>query len=392
MKKFKTIISLLLAAVMLIGCTGISAFAAYPDKITTLWDEDFYLAGEISLGETSVSAEENYSYYYYVLNAENDGYYSVNYDYNGEIGWIYIFEEWYSNHYGQKQPVVSENCQQIIYLYAGENYVGVCFDEIKGISEKISIEYMGAEITDITFDAGTEYPLILESDIYNGSSYIKLYDFALNFDTGKTVELNGVREYFNCYSDEEIVIGENNVEIEVDSKKFAKTLTVAKATDFIEKVEVVSGDIYQKEYYDGGVEGTYDLTLKVTYTDGTSITARIGDEISLKNGNPNNYRVSCWPYEGTASVKIANHEFLEITYEKETASLAENLKLFASNIKNEFYYISRIPARAEEIFNQNSAADTLRAFGDFVSFVNNQFLYAIGDIYTNIVMLINSVS
>ena len=220
----------------------------------------------------------------------------------------------------------------------------------------------------------------------------RLTIFALNFDTGKTVELNGVREYFNCYSDEEIVIGENNVEIEVDSKKFAKTLTVAKATDFIEKVEVVSGDIYQKEYYDGGVEGTYDLTLKVTYTDGTSITARIGDEISLKNGNPNNYRVSCWPYEGTASVKIANHEFLEITYEKETASLAENLKLFASNIKNEFYYISRIPARAEEIFNQNSAADTLRAFGDFVSFVNNQFLYAIGDIYTNIVMLINSVS
>lgn len=392
MKKFKSVISVILAFVMLLGCTSVFASAAHPDKIETVWGYEYFYAGEVALGDSYVKSEEADKYYYYVFNAENDGYYSFDYDSSGNICWLYFFEESYSGYYNEVFDSIYGSGKQLIYLESGDNYIGFSLYEPSDEAEKLSIEYMGSEITDISFDAGTEYPLIMDYDIYSGSNKISLEDFCLMFDIGKKAEFREAGEYFYCYCEEDVVIGENNFEIEVDGKLFKKTLTVAHITDYIEKVELVSGTIDEKIYYNGSIEGTDTVTLKITYTDGTSVVVNSGDEISLKNGNPYTYNVYVWSYGDTAEVVIAGYEFLEITCNSTEASFTENLGLFFSDIAYEFNYIKRIPERAEELLEQESAADTLREFGEFVSFVNNNFFYAIGDVFELLVMLFGTIS
>ncbi len=392
MSKFRKLISALLASVMLFGCASVMASAAHPDKIPTYWDEYFY-KGELNLGETTVFCNEDSWYDYYVFNAPDDGYYTIEYD-ASSIGGIYgvcLLEKESLNYYYENSGVTADQGRlSLFYLYEGENYIGISFGKIMPNGDKVDIEYIGSEITDISFDIGTEYPMILGADIeYYGSAHVR--EYSLTFDGEKTVDFNkATNQWLDCYYDGELVPGENEIEIEFEGKMFSKTVTVAEITDYIEKVELIGGGVEETVYYDGSAMGNVNVDLKVTYTDGTSINANIYEDISLKNGNPNLYNIYLDTSNGQASVGIAGHEYLRFECEIKQASFGENLELLISNIAYQFNYVHSVSYYFEDMLNQDSAADTLRAFGEFVSFVNNQFMYAIGDIFEHITMFVKT--
>ncbi len=394
MSKFRKLISALLAAVMLFGCASAMASATYPDKLTTYWDAEYYYKGELTLGESTVFCDEDSFYNYYVFNASDEGYYTIGYNDDGGVYEIVTLEKSSiigGNYYDESYGVTgNQEGLSLFYLYEGVNYIGVCFGAIMPKGDKINIDYMGAEITDINFDAGTEYPLILREDMDEYGS-MRVRDYTLTFDTEKTLELvNATDRWFDYYCDKEITVGENEIEIEFGEKTFSRTVTVAEITDYIKKVELASGGIEEIVYYDGSLYGSSDITLKVTYTDGTSENVYAFEDVSLRNGNPYLYYIYLDTYDGHASVEIAEHEYLSFEYEIKQAGFGENFELFISNIGDEFRYITSIPYYAEDIFNQDSVADSLRAFGEFVSFVNNQFMYAIGDIFEHITMFVQT--
>lgn len=392
MKKFKGVISFILAAALIFGCTSVFA-SAYSDEIITTWDDVYHYVGKMTPGENTVTSNTDYSGDYFSFNAENEGYYVFSYNGESEIYGVCHLYKNYSSHYEEIWGAVNADTANLIYLESGENLIGVWYNGESEKSEKIKVEYAGREMTDFNFDAGTEYPIILCCDVTDdGHEYMRICGFSFTFDSEKTIDFPGVTEYFEYYAPEGIKAGENEVKLIVEEKEFPKTLKAAHIRDYIEKVELADGGISEVVYYNGSVMGTGSLEFRITYTDGTVITAGEYDEISLRNGSPDKYTLYCDYYNGKGLVQIGTNDMLEFTYESREASFSENLSVFFSDIKYEFNYISRIPAKAEELLEQDSAADTLREFGEFVSFVNNNFFYAIGDIFENLVLLFATIS
>lgn len=166
-------------------------------------------------------------------------------------------------------------------------------------------------------------------------------------------------------------------------------------TDYIEKIEVIGDDLEYVVYYDecsSFADG--NPMLKITYTDGTTQEVSPGDEIKLGNDNSESYIVylNIYYFKGTYNISVAGYDFPENKYKIRTATEDENYRHFLSEAKHEFGYIEQIEFYALELANQDSVADTLRAIAKFVSFVNNEFLYAIEEIAEDAVLLIKSVT
>lgn len=395
MKKIKGIISFILTAALIFGCTSVFASADYADKIMTVWGDEYFYSGNLTEGENDTTVKSDGAADYFVFDAETEGYYVVSFNEAGPVYSLCELEKAYSSSYEENWGVIGDGNKEVFYFDSGENYIGAWSDKSEGKSVKIDIEYAGKEITDITFAAGTDYPLIYGSDIVDEEYYISLiyiHGFALTFDSENTVDFSDAGEYFDYYTENSIEFGENEIEIEVEGKRFSKTVNVADINDYIEKIEIAGGEVTESVYYDGCSEGVGSFEFKLTYTDGTVVTVENYDEIGLGNGAPYKYQLFCDLYEGEGVVFIGTNELLYFTYDSKEVTFAENLRHFFSNIGYEFGYISRIPKMAEELLGHDSAADTLRAFGEFVSFVNNNFFYAIGDIFEHLVMLFETVS
>lgn len=164
-------------------------------------------------------------------------------------------------------------------------------------------------------------------------------------------------------------------------------------TDYIEKIEVVGGDLEYVVYYDEcSISVADNMLLRITYTDGTTQDVYPNEKIALGNDDSELYTVYLNIYysEETYGIRVAGYDFLKNKYEIRMATAEENFRHFLTEIKYEFSYIERIESYAQEVTEQDSVADTLRAIAKFVSFVNNEFLYAIGEITEETVLLIKS--
>lgn len=59
------------------------------------------------------------------------------------------------------------------------------------------------------------------------------------------------------------------------------------------------------KYYDNRYDEDTTAQFKITYKDGSTVTAKIDEEIDLKTGNPNTYTLVC-RYTEYGELKIAN--------------------------------------------------------------------------------------
>ena len=402
-KAFKSIVSVLLALVFTFSCATV-IFAAENESIRTSYGREFGYAGKLELGKTSIRVN-NDELLYYTFNAENDGYYVITYPdaiKENEVAVAWSLEK-INGIYEEVDGCYTDLNSGLFRFEAGTNNIGIIFAvEYEEENAEIEIEYLGSEITDISFPVGTEYPLINNIDImHNYSEYyaLNLKTFSLVFDSGKTKEyVYSYYIYLDCTVDGSLKKGENTVIIDFNGKQFAKTLTVADAADYVEKIELIGDGMKVVKYYNNNYDEDASSQFKITYKDGSSVTAKIDDEIDLKTGNPETYTLVCRyseygeleEEELYGTIRLAGRDYAEFEVEICEASVSENLKLFYEEISDEFYYVSNIGYEASKIFEHDSAADTLREIGRFVTYVNNNFFYAIGDIFEQLTMLIAS--
>lgn len=401
-KKMNSFIALLLTIVMVL--CPVSVIAAENESIRTSYGREFGYAGNLKLGETSIKVN-NDELLYYTFNAENDGYYVITYPEaieENEVAVAWSLEK-INGMYEEVDGCYTDLNSGLFRFKAGTNNIGIIFAvEYEEENAEIEIEYLGSEITDISFPGGTDYPLINNIDImHNYSEYyaLNLKTFSLVFDSGKTKEFDYTYyNYLDCTVDGSLKKGENTVIIDFNGKQFTKTLTVADAADYVEKIELIGDGMRVVKYYNNRYDEDTTSQFKITYKDGATVTAKIDDEIDLKTGNPETYTLVCRYSEygeleepelyGT--IRLAGHDYAEFEVEICEASVSENLKLFYEEISDEFHYVSNIGNEASKIFEQDSAADTIREIGSFVTYVNNNFIYAISDIFEQFAMLIAS--
>lgn len=402
-KTLRSIVSVFLILILVFG-SATAALATEKGSIETSYGREFRYAGKLELGKTSIKVN-NDELLYYSFTAENDGYYIITYPEaieDNQVAGVWSLEKMYGE-YAEVDGCFADLNSSLFFFESGIKNVGIIFAlEYEAQNAEIEIEYLGSEITDISFPDGTDYPLINNIDImHNYSEYyaLNIKTFSLVFDSGKTKEYaSSYYNYLYCTVEGSLKKGENTVVIDVEDKKFTKTITVAEATDYVEKIELVSDSMKVVRYYNNRYDEDTTAQFKITYKDGSTVTAKIDDEIDLKTGNPDTYTLVCRyseygeleDAELYGAVRLAGHDYLELEVETCDAAASENIKLFFEEIGDEFYYVSNIGYEASKIFEQDSAADTLREIGSFVTYVNNNFFYAIGAIFEQLTMLMAS--
>lgn len=402
-KTIRTFVSAVLAIVIAVSTVSF-AFASQKDPIHT-WDGDeFVYAGELKEGSNSVMVN-NDDYVYYGFNAENEGYYVVSYPEaidDNEVAIFYQLVEEYNYKYECHNPEFRDANNSLFYFEQGDVELGVIFAlEYDEVNADVKVEYLGSEITDISFPIGTDYPLINNYDVlnvgYTDEYIIVAEDITLTFDSGKSFYFDTYKYLYFDYNGE-IEKGEITITFEFCDKEFTKTVTVAEVTDYVEKIELAEGNLSVVKYYDDYWNEESDPVFNVTYKDGSSVTALLDEKIDLKNGNPKTYYLFCRYsyYESpeeeslTGTVVLAGHDYLTLPVEVRDASLTENLSRFIDEVKYEFNYIGIIGEYFDAVVHADSNANRLRALGALVSFVNNEFLYAIGDVFEELSELITA--
>lgn len=354
MKKiFKTLIALILAAVF--AMSSMSAFAADSNGTIT-WqiyaDEktEFVYAGVLSEGKNTVQNSNANEYFYFVFEAEKNGYYFINFN-RGQIGGVHIPEK-----------VENSDCKgakdgEYLYFYLEDTYrdqVLYYFEEgthiicaERGYADyketDIFIEYAGAEITGLDFEGGVKYDLIPEYNI-NEKSYdngVYTYNFypcitKLSFDSGRVYD---VVVYDLCFETEtEVTEGKYDITVDFLGKTFDKTISVYDITHTVKSIEVKNFENYDTvtEYFDGCLG--YDMTgleITVEFADGREETIKTGGTgmmgLDLQNGNPAYIYLTygyCTDDDGNVYfvLKLAEHEYVNLPVEKIDATKLENSK------------------------------------------------------------------
>lgn len=402
-KAISSIISVFLILTLVFG-SAITVFAAEKESIVTSYGREFGYAGKLELGKTNIKVN-NDELLYYSFTAESDGYYVITYPKaieGNQVAVVWSLEK-VNGEYEEVDGCFTEPNFSLFRFESGVKNIGIIFAiEYEAQNAEIEIQYLGSELTDISFPDGTDYPLINNIDImHNYSEYyaLNIKKFSLVFNSGKSKEIvSSYYNYLDCTVEGSLKKSENTVVINFDDKQFTKTLTVAEATDYVKKIELVGDNMKVVKYYDNRYDEDTTAQFKITYKDGSTVTAKIDEEIDLKTGNPNTYTLVCHyteygeleDSELFGAIRLAGHDYLELEVEICKASASENIKHFFEEIGDEFHYVSNIGNEASKIFEQGSAADTLRQIGSFVSYVNNNFIYAIGDIFEQFTMLITS--
>ena len=282
----KTLKSLLAAALaFIIAFGGFSAFAENKNTIEwdfSWWVDEYTYFGEASVGENTVSFSEDTVYQYYDFSAENDGYYSVTFNYT-EIDWA-CFPQSYSNNYAVGENIVfsveDETKSTVTFiskLKAGGTVLGVDFYNSEIESSEIVVEYLGEEITDLVFDETKLSDFIDGYDIAcRNSEGAMIADFDVVFSNGNKFTLKETQISFAC---EDFKEGENKITVEFDD--FEKEITIAYHTVgyYVSGAELSNSENYTTVSYD--YNGSSDITyiygesVTVSFTNGKTYTAGI---------------------------------------------------------------------------------------------------------------------
>ena len=349
-KTFKTLLALILAAVMALGC--ISAFAAEEtDKL--LWDYygseyTYDIAGEITTGTNILTAPEDSYFFCYELNIEESGYYTVGFSDYFFDGWIGVPQEtdgftasgeadrfYYNN---------DDGITEFTYkLDEGKTYI--CFDAYTLFENKsFEVTYQGKSIESMEY--GNK--LLLNRDIYFYEDSCEIYaDASVTFSSGNTTSFSYVcAEAPDGYKKGASTViytgfGEN-IDIEID---------VMLITEIISDIEIANIESYldTKVYYDG-YEGSLPAkeTVIFTFSDGSKFESiyesYIDNYIILPDGSEIYYHIYTTENSDgniTLCVESAGSDIKTYECEETKATFDENLMNFFSNEKFNLNRISR---------------------------------------------------
>ena len=187
-------------------------------------------------------------------------------------------------------------------------------------------------------------------------------------------------------SETEIEDGLYDIEVFLEKEEtIPAQIEVHPITHYVENVEADNPEKYVGvEYYDGekgyyGYDGTYTVTLK----NGDKIKAYPEENVIIPGTNPEGYSVYSYVYsrDSFAVIELGNKTFEEYEYTKQPATTEQNFNHMAEKVTDiinnfkwefdHFYY---------EMTNAGSKADTLRAFGTWISHINNNILPVFGNI------------
>lgn len=297
--KCKKIIALLLAVVIAFGSAG-AAFAE---------DTEYVYYGELTEGWTNVWGSDYYDevydlYVYYTFDVPAEGYYRVSFGTphtsmnawlstqicdNEDITDVSTTNDWYQT-------------EKIYYLDVEEyNF----FVDIYASNVEVSIycEYLGEEITGITFDYDQLFDCDFDYGKHSGGEkhyFSSTADATIEFSSGKIFKYtDGI---ISGKLDSEYKDGVNDIQIELFEEVVSSTATVYPVSHYISDIEISNLEYYMEnstEYYNycDGLEPDGE-TVTVTFADGSTQQFEYYEYgsncVTLPNGQ--NYRIYVYCY------------------------------------------------------------------------------------------------
>ncbi len=267
MKKFlKTFFAVLLSVAVLSGC--ISAFAA-EENSKLVWNyygsEYIYdIAGEITVGTSSLSSPEDSYNFCFALNVEESGYYTIGFSDYSFDGWIGIPEEVNENSASGESEFLygSSEDKPVKYTYKLDKGVTyICFDAYAPFeNQSFTVTGHGKSMESIDIDSS----LIHNRDIYFYDGICEIYtDSVITFSSGSTTTVS----YLCAEAPDGYKKGASTVRYSLFGENVDVEINVVEITDIITDVEVSNIEDYlnTKVYYDG-YEGCLPLGETVTFT------------------------------------------------------------------------------------------------------------------------------
>lgn len=235
--------------------------------------------------------------------------------------------------------------EKIYYLDEGEyNFVIDIYSSAEDVN--IYSEYLGEEITGITFD----YDQLLDYDFdwhrdNDEYTFDSVADATIAFSSGKTFAYTDGT--LTGTLDSEYADGINNIQIEFFDSFIPSTATVYPASHYIADVELSNVDYYLEnsiEYYDdcAGIY-PYGETITVTFTDGSTQQFeynRYGNHyVTLSNGQQYRIYIDYYlasPFDKNKcrmKISVGYITLKEYCFTGKKASFPENLKVLFEKSK-----------------------------------------------------------
>lgn len=427
-KTFKSVIAMLLAVILSFGVVSTAFAANVGDIIEWTYEGDYgeytgidryTYKGELAEGTNTVKGEA-YEALCYTFNAEKSGYYLFSSE-NGLV--INVSEEirngapygYLTGLYGEGEDIyASGDDYELFYIPEGTAYTAVNYygDYANG---KLEIEYIGAELTDVSLDENALKDLIKDYDFGYGSG--RGFDFrtdaTFTFDGEKETVLEGAFIRLDTLEGGEVKEGENTVKtINTFGIEKEYTLTCYSINHYVQKVEITNLDKYLtcKRYYcddmfdsfgfytDNNGKGIAGETLTVTLCDGSkqSFVLDWSEEIKVELPNGREFNVYMGenypPYNDTVcfEVMICGVTVLEKECAVIEATAKENLDILKHRIENRIFYIRHYikfwMARAGEAESIGEAVSCIRLMINDVSFYAKGILSEIGDCCEHLIL------
>lgn len=396
-KSIRKILCVILILAMSVGT--LTAFAADGEPIYCD-GEEISFAGELKEGSNTVNYPGDYESIYVTFNAAEEGYYAfdvapewdyfitcIETDENKQIVYSDDMGDEFSFYDSENEKIYT-----IIDLKAGENTLVLLWEDEETYEKTVNVSYMGKEIIGVDFSAGTDYA-ILSSDIYE-----VLYelvdaecqfgfvtdDFEVTFDSGKTFEVERTRVLCECET--EIKDGINDIGVYFGKKTIPAQIEVRPITYFVENAEADSPDDFVVyEYYDGAKEfADYEGGFTVTLKNGEKIkAAEEWENVVVPGTDPSGFRIYADENltENIIEIRFAGYDFEKYECKIQPASTEQNFRHMTGNVSDifeDFKWWADYYYRIME--NAGSKADTLRAFGTWISHINNNIIFVIADI------------
>lgn len=293
-KALKSVIATFLAAVIALSCFTAS-FAASDTLVWHYYEEpmNYDYQGILVEGENSIGSPDS-DYVWYTFDVQSAGFYKLSFDYDDADLWFDTpekIENGIAYDSAEKLTFSTDGINNtLFYFEEGEQIIGIMV-EYSSSDSKLNIEYFGEEITSV--EVADEKNLVLGCDIHcdygieEGALYYYWIDsdININFSSGKTITTDDVEGYI----DSEIKKGENILPVSICGEKYTLAINVELVTDYIADVSIsnIEDYLYFKTYYNSyDFPELYGETMTVTFKDGTTAAANIGDDemITLPNG------------------------------------------------------------------------------------------------------------
>lgn len=311
MKKFfKNALAVALAVLCVLSST--SAFAAELGEtlIWTFWDHyfkrdydlEYSYGGEVGVGETTVSAPDENDYFYYVFNAENDGYYMLSFSGEYGIRSFNVADEItekgvkYEKKKVYTKPMSDDFLIKELYWFEADEMIVIGFKENNNATSiqnaYFEIEYYGNAVS-LDYDESVFNEIVSGADYYyygetkDTHLEVRKFDITANFSEGQNITLedqNMTFEYINPP-----VEGANKLKFELFGIEEVIDATIYSARHYISDIEIVNEKdliIFRNENGQPSYSTAPDVNLKITYPDGKTKTFYTSDtnRVTFSNG------------------------------------------------------------------------------------------------------------